>query len=88
MPGELHEQRSLAGYSPQVHSESDTTERLTLSLEVHSSVHQKNPWALHKAVLMAKVYYREKIYDKIDKRQRQAESGESPAQDFKVPSLQ
>ena len=31
-PGESHGQRSLAGYSPWGHRESDTTERLTLSL--------------------------------------------------------
>ena len=29
LPGELHGQRSLAGYSPRGHKESDTTERLT-----------------------------------------------------------
>ena len=32
LPGESHGQRSLAGYSPRGHKESDTTERLTLSL--------------------------------------------------------
>ena len=31
LPGELHGQRSLAGYSPWGHKESDTTERLTCS---------------------------------------------------------
>ena len=31
-PGEFHGQRSLAGYSPWRHNESDTTERPTLSL--------------------------------------------------------
>ena len=31
LPGEFHGQRSLAGYSPWGHKESDTTERLTLS---------------------------------------------------------
>ena len=31
-PGELHGQRSLANYSPWGHKESDTTERLSLSL--------------------------------------------------------
>ena len=30
-PGECHGQRSLAGYSPRDHKESDTTERLSLS---------------------------------------------------------
>ena len=29
LPGELHGQRSLAGYSPRGRKESDTTERLT-----------------------------------------------------------
>ena len=33
MPGELHGQRSLAGYSPCGHKESDTTEQLTLHWE-------------------------------------------------------
>ena len=32
LPGEFHGQRSLAGYSPWGHKESDRTERLTLSL--------------------------------------------------------
>ena len=32
LPGESHGQRSLAGYSPPGHKESDTTERLTLSV--------------------------------------------------------
>ena len=32
MPGEFHEQRRLAGYSPWDLKESDITERLTLSL--------------------------------------------------------
>ena len=31
---ESHGQRSLAGYSPRGHKESDTTERLTLSLSL------------------------------------------------------
>ena len=29
LPGEVHGQRTLAGYSPQGHKESDTTEQLT-----------------------------------------------------------
>jgi len=32
LPGESHGQRRLVGYSPQGHKESNTTERLTLSL--------------------------------------------------------
>ena len=32
LPGDFHGQRSLVGYSPAGHKESDTTERLTLSL--------------------------------------------------------
>ena len=32
LPGEAHGHRSLAGYSPRDHKESDTTERLTFSL--------------------------------------------------------
>ena len=32
LPGEFHGQRSLSGYSPWGHKESDTTEQLTLSL--------------------------------------------------------
>ena len=33
LPGESHGQRSLAGYSPWGHKESDTTEQLTLGLQ-------------------------------------------------------
>ena len=36
LSGESHGQRSLAGYSPWSRKESDTTERLTLSLEKFS----------------------------------------------------
>ena len=32
LPGEFHGQRSLAGYSPQGHRESDKSEWLTISL--------------------------------------------------------
>ena len=32
LPGEFHRQKSLVGYSPWGHKESDMTERLTLSL--------------------------------------------------------
>ena len=32
-PGETHGQRSLEGYSPQGHKESDTTERLTFTMK-------------------------------------------------------
>ena len=35
LPGEFQGQRSLAGYSPWAPKESDTTERLTLSLFIH-----------------------------------------------------
>ena len=34
LPGKSHGQRSLASYSPRGHKESDTTERLTLTLEM------------------------------------------------------
>ena len=33
LPGEFHGQRSLVGYSPGGHKESDTAERLTLSIQ-------------------------------------------------------
>ena len=36
LPGEFHGQRSLAGYSPWGHKESDMTEQLTLSLYTFS----------------------------------------------------
>ena len=35
LPGEFHGERSLGGYSPWGHKESDTTERLTLSLYLY-----------------------------------------------------
>ena len=38
LPGEFHRQRSLVGYSPRGHKESDTTERLTLSLWLTSKL--------------------------------------------------
>ena len=37
LPGELPGQRNLAGYSPQDHKESDTTEEPTLSLSLNST---------------------------------------------------
>ena len=37
LPGESHGQRSLEGYSPCGHKESDTTERLSLSIFTQSS---------------------------------------------------
>ena len=47
LPGESHGQRSLAGYSPRGHRESDTTERLHFSF---TSVEIKtSQWGRHKA---------------------------------------
>ena len=40
LPGEFHEQRSLVGYSPWGHKESDATEQLTL-----------NTWSLPKSLV-------------------------------------
>ena len=34
LPGELHGQRSLVGYSPRGHRESDVTEQLSLSFSM------------------------------------------------------
>ena len=45
LPGELHEQRSLAGYSPYRNEESDTTE-VTLHEYMHM-LHVREPGALH-----------------------------------------
>ena len=36
LPGEFHGQKSLAGYSPWGHKESDMTERLTLSSSLYT----------------------------------------------------
>ena len=36
LPGEFHGQRSLAGYSPWGHKESDTTEPLSMQTHTHS----------------------------------------------------
>ena len=38
LPGEFHRQRTLAGYSPRGHKDSDTTGRLTLSLSLHAMI--------------------------------------------------
>ena len=35
LPGESHEQRSLAGYSPWGYKESDTTEKLKTQADMH-----------------------------------------------------
>ena len=35
LPGKFQGKRSLAGYSPWTHKESDMTERLTLSLSIY-----------------------------------------------------
>ena len=43
LPGEFHGQRSLSGYSPWGCKESDTTERLTLSLKDHKQCTVKIP---------------------------------------------
>ena len=42
LPGETHGQRNLAGCSPWGHKELDTTEWLTLSLSLYTSVCQSN----------------------------------------------
>ena len=44
LPGESHGQRSLVGYSPWSHKESDTTEWLTLSLFTTFPTHQEESW--------------------------------------------
>ena len=47
LPREFHEQRSLVGYSPWDHKESDTTEWLTLSVvsqRSHASLHPHQQW--------------------------------------------
>ena len=56
LPGEFHGQRSLAVYSPWGHRESDTTERLTLSLSDYID-HSNNftgkiPQGNHKSILL------------------------------------
>ena len=47
LPGEFHGQRSLVGYSPWGHKESDTTGQLTLSLEFTriSFPSSREPWS-------------------------------------------
>ena len=46
LPGESHGQRSLAGYSPRGRKQSETTERLTLSLSLSPLF--TVPWVLNK----------------------------------------
>ena len=43
LPGESHGQKSLTGYSPQGHKESDMTEQLTLSLHFPGSDSDSHP---------------------------------------------
>ena len=40
LPGEFHGQKSLVGYSPWGHKESETTERLILSLSAGVVLHR------------------------------------------------
>ena len=40
MPEEFHGQRSLAGYNPWDHKESDVTKQVTLSVSLYLSVEQ------------------------------------------------
>ena len=42
LPGKSHGQRSLAGYSPWGHKESDTTEGLTFSLPLNTKTTAEN----------------------------------------------
>ena len=44
LAGESHGQRSLAGYSPWDHRESDTTERLTLTLTYLNGLQGSDSW--------------------------------------------
>ena len=50
LPGESHGQRSLGGYSPQHSKESDTTERLSLSLHFWSGSNLPTPMRKHQAI--------------------------------------
>ena len=45
LPGEFHGQRSLVGYSPWGHKESDMTEQRTLSLFSASNIKMPRVWA-------------------------------------------
>ena len=42
-PGESHRQRSLEGYSPQGHKESNTTEQLSVYTHTHTHTHTHTP---------------------------------------------
>ena len=44
LPAESHGQRSLIGYSPLGHKESDTTERLVAQMVRNLIMKQFNPW--------------------------------------------
>ena len=43
LPGESHGQRSLAGYSPWGHKETDTTEQLSVYTHTHTHTHSNIP---------------------------------------------
>ena len=47
LPRESHGQRSLAGYGPWSHKESDTTERLTLSNHWYPQTYMQRRWFLY-----------------------------------------
>ena len=52
LPGEFHGQRNLLGCSPWDNKESDTTERLTLSLSVWGKEMERGKGSLHSAFLV------------------------------------
>ena len=57
LPGESHGQRSLAGYSPWSHKESDTTEATAHTLiYIHYSALKGKPVLTHAAVWMGTLY--------------------------------
>ena len=53
LPGEFHGQRSLAGYSPWGHKELDTTEQLTLSFKIITTliVYFTSSWEVGDSIL-------------------------------------
>ena len=56
LPGESHGQRSLAGYSPQGHKESDTTEATTHA-RVHTLLASQLPTSLNGAQTFCSALY-------------------------------
>ena len=53
LPGKYHEQRSLMGYSPWGHKESDMTKQLSVRVHVHTRTHTRENNLIMQCVMLS-----------------------------------